>query len=60
MRGKANSERNLTENASKSKAFFPHEFLEMRNLSKNDMDVFYHKELQRRCSERERFSGALG
>ena len=34
MRGEANSERNGTENASESKAFFPHEFLEMRNLSK--------------------------
>ena len=60
MRGEANSERNGTENASKSKTFFPHEFLEMRNLSKNDMDVFYHRELQRGCSERESFSGGIG
>ena len=60
MRGEANSKRNGTENASKSKAFFPHEFPEMRNLSKNDMDVFYHRELQRGCSERESFSGGIG
>ena len=33
------------------------EFLEMRNLSENDMDVFDHRELQGGCSERARFSG---
>ena len=60
MRGEVNSERNGTEKESKSKAVFPHEFLEMRNLSKNDMDVFYHTELQRGCSERESFSGGMG
>ena len=32
------------------------EFLEMRNLSENDMDVFYHRELQGGCSERASFS----
>ena len=38
----------------KTASFFPHEFLETRNLSENDMDVFYHRELQRRYSEREK------
>ena len=33
------------------------EFLEMRNLSEKDMDVFYHRELERGCSERASFSG---
>ena len=47
MRGEVDSERNGTENASKSKAFFPHEFLEMRNLSKNDMDLFYRRDTVR-------------
>ena len=32
------------------------EFMEMRNLSENDMDVFYHRELQGGCSERASFS----
>ena len=32
------------------------EFLEMRNLSGNDTDVFYHRELQRECNERASFS----
>ena len=32
------------------------EFLEMRSLSENDMDVFYYRELQGGCSERASFS----
>ena len=36
------------------------EFLEMRNLSGNDTDVFYHRELQRGCNERASFSGGIG
>ena len=36
------------------------EFLEMRNLSENDMDVFYHRELQGGAVRGEVFLRGIG